>query len=176
MQSIFITNKDSKSITGSVTTLSFAYDLNRLNSQTAQIVLDVSNNLSSETTALAPFGISSKVFEEVQEVWRERIEINHESKPVSYQTYSNALDFLKAIFLHTELEPEVSSFPDGELVFDWETKLGKISVMIDDKSIFYFSKTRNDRRRKGSDAWSGTIPNEILEIIANLSTSHEQLK
>ena len=80
----------------------------------------------------------------------------------------NAREWLEMLSLHSASAPEVSSYPNGEIGFDWHTDKGALSILLDERNIYFYSKTRNGKRRKGFEVWTKTIPQEILDKLGAL--------
>lgn len=108
---------------------------------------------------------SSSTAKKIEAIWRKYYKNKANVKPIDYQTKRNAELFYKLIALHTSAEPDTSGFPNGEIGFDWESKKGTLSVLIDEKKIYFYAESANGKRRKGSEVWSNTVPIEILKYI-----------
>jgi len=110
----------------------------------------------------------SEPIKEAEQIWRSRVKASRETKPVTYRTLLNGQDFLRNIARHYSDNPEVSVFPDGELCFEWKTEKGSIDVLVDEKDIYWVQKSRNDKRRKGSDSAGTAIPRDLLTLFESI--------
>jgi hypothetical protein len=104
---------------------------------------------------------------QVETLWQ-KSSAKSTSKPIHYQTMLNAQELLRDLSFHYSDIPEVEGYPDGEICFDWSTDKGTLSVLVDEKNVYWYAKSRNGKRRKGSDSWDSTVPREILNLLGNL--------
>ena len=105
---------------------------------------------------------------EIESLWRARTKKTREAKPIPFQTLINAQDFLEKLSVHCPNSPEINSMPDGDVTFDWETDKGNLSVLIDERTVYFYAKSKNGKRRKGADTWERTIPREVLNLLSTL--------
>lgn len=110
---------------------------------------------------------------EVEMLWRQRTKKTLSTKPIPFETFKNAQDVIAAFSVHYNEPPEVASFPDGDVCFDWETKNGALSILIDTKEIYWDFKSQTGKRRNGNDTWNGTLPREVLQYLNVLFSSDE---
>lgn len=104
----------------------------------------------------------------VEAIWRIRTKKTKDAKPVPFQTMLNAQEFLEKLSVHFSTAPEVDIVPDGDLTLEWETSKGSLTVLMDERQIYFYSKSMNGKRRKGAEPWDATIPREVLDILGNL--------
>lgn len=90
------------------------------------------------------------------------------AKAISYYTYENAkrvLDLLPTILPN----PEVSAYPDGDISFEWFiSKTRSLDLSVDADGKLSFVALLGDKRRKGSEKFTDTIPEDILGILYQL--------
>lgn len=119
---------------------------------------------SSNTISFFKIIESSATIKKIDSIWRKYYQ-QKDINPINIQTKENAESFYKQISIHTSAEPETSGYPNGEIGFDWETDHGSLSILIDEKNIYFYHQSKNGRRRKGFDSWSGAVPLEVLQHL-----------
>jgi hypothetical protein len=92
------------------------------------------------------------------------------AQPVSFESYCRADRFLK-LFPNDLPLPDVSTHPDGEIVFEWRTASGKIlSVSIGRGNTVTYAGIFGSTERYGVENFIDEIPSDIRGMFSKLFT------
>jgi len=90
------------------------------------------------------------------------------AKPVSFESYCKAEDFLKLLPSSLGL-PDLSAHPDGEIAFEWRGQPRKIlTISLGAKGIINFAGLFGGKERHGVEYFVDEIPFEILGLFDKL--------
>lgn len=114
------------------------------------------------------FGLNSRLYEELAEVWGDCQQENwdgHSALPVSRETLRNAYELLE--MLPSDLPtPSISAEADGLLTLEWycsPTRL--LSVSISPENELHYAALFGLNRTYGTEIVFGQWPSTILEMI-----------
>ncbi len=130
-------------------------------------ITEVNDWFASGTVSFFENFENNQITRKIESVWRKYYKNKDTVKSIGYQTKENAELFYKLISLHTTVEPDVAGYPNGEIGFDWESEKGTISVLIDEKKIYFYALSKSGKRRKGSEVWGKAVPVEILKYLGD---------
>ncbi len=89
--------------------------------------------------------------------------------PVQSETVNYAYAFIQALPLGFPL-PSVSAEPDGNLALDWfQGPYWTITVSISSNSVLYYAALLGDDEPRGSEMFSGEIPDHLLQLIKKVA-------
>ena len=121
----------------------------------------------------AALGIEQVLRDELAETWEECSQPDwdgYNARPVVWDSYQNARQFLLALPLGTPL-PSIGAEPDGHITLEWHLAPRRtLSVSITPDELLHYAALVGPARTCGSEPFFGEVPQRILDLIRDVYT------
>ena len=121
----------------------------------------------------AALGVEQLLRDELAETWEACSRPDwdgYDARPVTWNTYQNARQFLLALPLGTPL-PEIGAEPDGHITLEWHAAPRRtLSVSVSPDELLHFAALLGPSRLCGTEPFFGDVPQRILGLIHDVCT------